>query len=65
MIKYENDCCGCATESYPCDPYCKRKKTPHFYCDHCGEEDALYWLDGKQLCISCVENELESVTDEE
>jgi hypothetical protein len=49
------------------------KRNPHYYCDCCGEEDALYWLDGKQLCIACVEseldgepeNELESVNEDE
>lgn len=65
MIRYENECCDCATEHYRCNPYCTRKRVPHFYCDCCGEEDKLYWLDGKQLCISCIESELESVEDEE
>lgn len=66
MIEYENECCSCATENYPCNPYCKRKRVPHFYCDCCGfEEEKLYWYDGKQLCISCIEAELESVSADE
>lgn len=65
MIEYENDCCGCATEGYPCDPRCKRKRAPHYYCDCCGEEEKLYWLDGKQLCINCVESECESELESE
>lgn len=58
MIRYENDCVGCANDYYPCDPYCTRKRSPHFYCDQCGNEDKLYWLDGKQLCAECLESEL-------
>lgn len=61
MVRYENDCCDCATENYPCDRFCYRRRAKHFYCDMCGEEDKLFWYDGKQLCISCVESELESV----
>lgn len=65
MIKYENDCMDCATDGYPCNPCCRRKRAPHYYCDHCGEEEKLFWLDGKQLCIACVESALESVEDDE
>ena len=61
MERYENECRDCATENYPCDHYCRYKRVNHFYCDCCGGEDKLYWYDGKQLCISCVESELESV----
>jgi formylmethanofuran dehydrogenase subunit E len=56
MIKYENECCGCATESYPCNPWCKRKKVPHFFCDRCGDEyneNELKYINGQQYCDSC------------
>lgn len=59
MIRYENDCCDCATENYRCSPSCTRRRTPHYYCDHCKCEDELFWLDGKQLCAGCLEAELE------
>lgn len=61
MERYENECRECATDGYPCDQYCRYKRVRHLYCDCCGEEDKLYWYDGKQLCISCVESELEVV----
>ena len=61
MITYENECRDCATDGYPCDRYCRYKRVKHFYCDACGDETELYYLDGKQLCISCVESELERV----
>lgn len=59
MIEYENDCCECATDGYPCNPRCRLKRNPHYYCDHCKNEDALYWYDGKQLCMACLESELD------
>ena len=40
MVIYENECVGCATETYPCNPYCSRKRVPHYFCDRCGIEGA-------------------------
>ena len=55
MVKYENECCGCAVPGYPClGDACKLRRVPHFYCDECKEETTLYEFDGKQLCASCV-----------
>ena len=55
MIVYENDCVGCATDGYPCDPCCTRKRAKHFYCDECGCEEQLYLYDGRQLCMECID----------
>lgn len=60
MIKYENDCCNCSTPLYPCDG--SHKRVPHFYCDECGQETDIYYFDGDELCIDCVEARLEVVT---
>ena len=62
MIKEENDCCGCATESYPClGDTCSFRHAKHYYCDKCKNEfssDELYVSndDGyeKQLCAECL-----------
>ena len=56
MIKYENDCCGCAAPAYPCmGDVCPLRHKPHYYCDQCGYEmEELYELDGEQLCIDCI-----------
>ncbi len=58
MIKYENDCCGCAVPGYPCrGPNCPLQNVAHYYCDHCGEEmspDEVYKLDDDMLCESCL-----------
>lgn len=62
MIKYENECCGCATETYPClGSGCVNRNVPHYYCDKCGEETKLYYFDGKELCIDCIEQLLDKV----
>lgn len=63
MITERNECCGCATDSYPCiGDACSRKHTAVFICDECGDEvEKLYKVDGMQLCGRCALNELEEV----
>ena len=58
MIKYENECCGCATESYPClGSACPNRNVKHLYCDKCGEDvEELYKVDGEELCEDCLKN---------
>lgn len=62
-VLIQNDCCGCATESYPClGDQCKYRNVKHFYCDRCKEEvDELYYFDGDELCGECVLKGLEVV----
>ena len=61
MIEIENDCFGCPQELC-IGRTCKFLNVPHFYCDKCDEETyQLYWFDGKQLCINCIEDQLEKV----
>lgn len=66
MIKYEDECCGCATPGYPClGKSCPNKYVRHYYCDDCGYETNLYWFDDEQLCIDCIQNRLEEVVPNE
>ena len=67
MTKYENECCGCATESYPClGSACPNRHVPHFYCDKCGEDvEELYKVDGEELCEECLKDNFEKVELEE
>lgn len=69
MIKYEDECCGCATESYPClGNACPNRNVPHMYCDACGEETSTtkeeemeyntYMYKGKCLCFDCLLEEV-------
>ena len=68
MKRYENDCVGCATESYPCvGSTCKYRNNPHWYCDNCGEEHEptnLYLYDGNELCSECVLKNFKKVSND-
>ena len=58
MVKYENECCGCATENYPCmGNACPNRRVKHWYCDHCKNEidpDEVYDAYGEDLCDDCL-----------
>ena len=64
MIKYENDCCGCATESYPCmGSACPYRTVKHLCCDRCGSDcEELYKYDGEELCEECLLKVFEKIT---
>lgn len=63
MIYYTDECCGCATESYPClGSACSLRHVAHYVCDRCGEEiyddDNVYELFGDRcLCHDCAVKE--------
>lgn len=57
----ENDCVSCGLPCLGKD--CPNQNVPHYYCDDCGEETQLYLLDGKELCIDCIEKRLPKVND--
>lgn len=62
MKQYENECCDCATPSYPCvGELCPYRKVPHWYCDECGDECQLYDFEGEELCIECIKDRLEKI----
>lgn len=64
MVRYENDCVGCAVPAYPCiGERCRYRNVPHFYCDECGKETDLYNFEDEELCIDCVEKRLEPVNE--
>ena len=63
MITYEDECCGCATESYPCmGSACPNRNVKHLYCAKCDEEvDDLYEWDDEQVCVDCIVKSLKKV----
>lgn len=67
MIKVTDECCGCATESYPCiGKRCPNRHVIRMYCDKCGKEvDYLRKYDGEQWCEECILDEFESIELEE
>ena len=64
MIKYEDECCGCATESYPCMVgACPNRNVKHLYCDKCGDDcEELYKCDGEELCEDCLLDSFDKIT---
>lgn len=59
MKQYENECVDCGL---PCiGDACPNRNVLHYYCDECDEETQLYYFDGRELCISCIEDLLEKV----
>lgn len=57
-----NECCSCATESYPCrGNLCPLRNVPHLYCDDCGEEITLYYYEDEMLCLDCIKDRLDEV----
>ena len=57
-----NECCSCATESYPCrGDLCPLKHVPHLLCDDCGEEENLFYYEDEMLCMDCIKKRLHSL----
>lgn len=61
MKTIEDECVGCPPERGCLGSSCPYKNVVHYYCDDCGEETQLYYYDGKELCIDCIEKTLEKV----
>ena len=62
MKKVFNECVECGL---PClGNACPNRRVTRFFCDNCGEEADLYYFDGQELCISCIEEMLEKVIDD-
>ena len=64
MLVIENDCCSCATGSYPCTG--AHKRVPHLYCDRCNDEvDVVYDVVGGDICEECLKEMFEKKTFEQ
>jgi hypothetical protein len=61
MKTIKDECVGCPPEIGCLGSSCPYKNVVHYYCDDCGEETQLYYYDGKELCIDCIEKTLEKV----
>lgn len=57
-MKYEvNECCDCATESYPCiENSCPMRHVTYYRCDGLTE-DEIHEVDGEDLCDTCYDEE--------
>lgn len=55
MLRITNECCDCASPSYPCrGASCPNRNVTRYYCDRCGSESELYDYDGEELCQDCL-----------
>ena len=61
MVEYSNDCVGCPPEMGCIGNLCKHTNVPHWYCDECGAEETLYYVDNQELCGNCALKALEMV----
>jgi hypothetical protein len=60
MVKYEDECCGCAVPAYPClGDSCPNRHVPHLYCDECKDDvEELYDYEEKEICEECLKEHL-------
>lgn len=63
MKVYKNECVRCPREMGCLGDSCSNRNVPHLVCDKCEEETQLYHYDGQELCIDCIEEKLEKVTE--
>lgn len=61
MIVTENECVGCPPDMGCIGDSCPLLNVRRLYCDECENEEILYWWDGQQLCLDCIEARLERV----
>ena len=64
MVKYEDECCGCATENYHClGSSCPNRSVKHLYCDKCDDDcEELYDYNGYELCEECLLDNFKKIT---
>lgn len=61
MIKEFNECVGCPPELGCIGDSCPHRRVTRYFCDKCGEEETLYYVDGDELCAECVLDGLDVV----
>jgi hypothetical protein len=65
LVAYENQCCDCATESYPCiGNNCSMRHVRVLICDECKDEvDRLYVnpITNEQVCLDCLLKDIETI----
>lgn len=62
MIVIEDECVGCPTGMGCMGSACPYQNVKHYICDKCDDEfDKLYYYEGRELCLDCIEKLLEVV----
>lgn len=63
MIRIENECVDCGL---PCmGSSCPYQNVERHYCDKCGDEEVLYNFNGGEYCMSCIEDMIEEIPENE
>lgn len=65
MIKFIDECVGCPPERGCLGNECPNMNIPVLVCDECGcepDEMYLYDIDGKQICLECLEKHFDKIT---
>lgn len=67
MVEYSDECCGCATDLYPCrGSSCPNRNVPHLICDKCGQEFEELFSDGQEeLCLECLLDNYKRITEDD
>ena len=55
MRVVEDNCVGCPSELGCLGSACPYKNMHIDYCDECGDDNAEYRVDGKDLCEACMD----------
>lgn len=63
MIQTENHCIGCPKDIGCIGTACRYVNVVVCYCDECGNDEAIYEINGQDFCANCVEEYLKNVFD--
>ena len=65
MIRYKDECRSCAVPGYPCiGSACSYRNVPHYYCDLCDSEEAVYKIEGECYCEKCANKYIQETFDD-
>ena len=62
MVVIEDECVGCSPGMGCLGSVCPNQNVKHYICDKCDDDvEKLYYYEGRELCLDCIEQLLEVV----
>ena len=62
MVVIEDECIGCSPGMGCMGSTCPNRNVKHYICDKCDDDvEKLYYYEGRELCLDCIEKRLEVV----